>query len=68
MFEIIFFFLNTLTPLCLSRDKIKRQSSKNTILTPTKTLPTKYGHFPIDFQIILSTYKLDSQNKIKKGH
>ena len=29
-------------------------------------MPTKYGHFPIDFQIILSTYKLDSQNKIKK--
>ena len=37
-----FFWLkNTPTPLCLSRDKIKGQSSKNTTLTPTKTLPKK---------------------------
>ena len=53
--------------------KIKRQSGKNTTLTPTKILPKKQGHSPviiiiflnspINFQITLSTYKLDSQNK-----
>ena len=37
----IFLFENVLTPLCLSRDKTKGQFSKNTTLTPTKTLPTK---------------------------
>ena len=62
---------NALTPLCLSRDKIKGQSGKNSTLTPIKTLPKKQGHFPviiiiffenspINFQIDLSTYKLDS--------
>ena len=50
-------------PLCLSRDKTKGQSSKNTALTHTKTLPKKYAHSPVDFQITLSTYKLDYQNK-----
>ena len=32
----IFKFKNVLTPLCLSRDKTKGQSGKNTTLTPTK--------------------------------
>ena len=32
-------------------------------LNPTKTLPKKYDHSPVNFQIVLSTYKLDSQNK-----
>ena len=58
-----FQFKSAPTSLYLSRDKIKGQSDKNTILTLTKTLPKKQGHFPIDFQISLSTYKLDSQNK-----
>ena len=53
-----FFWLkNTLTPLCLCRDKTKGQFSKNITLALTKTLPKKYG------QITLFTYKLDSQNK-----
>jgi len=26
-------------------------------------LPKKLDHFPVNFQIILSTYKLNSQNK-----
>ena len=52
-------FKNALTPLCLSRDKTKGQFGKNTTLTPTKTLPKKYGHFLVNFQIVLSTYKLD---------
>ena len=47
----------------LCKDKTKREFGKNTTLTPTKTLPKKQNHSPIDFQIILSTYKLDSQNK-----
>ena len=58
-----FWFKNASTPLCLSRDKIKRQFGKNTILTSTKTLFKKQGHSFVDFQIILSTYKLDFQNK-----
>ena len=41
----------------------KEQSGKNTTLTPSKTLPKKQGNSFIDFQITLSTYKLDSQNK-----
>ena len=53
LFGILIFLLkNALTSLCLSRDKIKGQSSKNTTLTkgqsgknttltPTKTLPKK---------------------------
>ena len=45
--------------LCVCRDKNKGQSDKNTTLTSTKTLPEKYGHSPIDFQITLSIYKLD---------
>ena len=60
---LIFLFKNAHTPLCLSRNKIKEQFGKNTTLTPTKTLPKKYDHFLVDFQIALSTYKLDSQNK-----
>ena len=39
------------------------QSGKNTTLTPIKTLPKKYNHFSVNFQITLSTYKLDFQNK-----
>ena len=49
--------------LCLNRDKTKGQFSKNATLIPTKTLPKKYDHFPINFQIDLFTYKLDFQNK-----
>ena len=49
--------------LCLSRDKTKGQSGKNTTLTPIKTLPKKQGHSHVDFQIALSTYKLNFQNK-----
>ena len=41
----------------------KGQSGKNTTLTLTKTLPKKQGHSSIDFQVVLSTYKLDFQNK-----
>ena len=59
---LIFQFKNTPTSLCLSRDKTKRQPSKNATLTTTKTLPKKQG-FSLDFQISLFTYKLDSQNK-----
>ena len=68
-----FQFKNAPTPLCLSRDKTKGHSGKNTTLTPTKTLPKKYDYFLVIFQIALSTYKLyslkkntyklDSQNK-----
>ena len=58
-----FFFLNAFTSLCLSKDKTKGQFGKNTTLIPTKTLPKKWSHSPDDFQISLSTYKLDSQNK-----
>ena len=36
-----FLFKNASILLCLSRDKTKRQSSKNTTLTPTKILPKK---------------------------
>ena len=60
---LIFWFKNAPILLYLSRDKIKGQSGKNTTLTPTKTLPKKYGHSSVDFQITLSTYKLNSQNK-----
>ena len=59
----IFQFKNTLTPLYLCIDKIKEQSSKNAILTPTKTLSKKQDKFPVNFQIILSSYKLDYLNK-----
>ena len=58
-----FQFKNAPTPLCLSRDKTKRQSGKNATLTLTKTLPKKQGQFVVDFQITLSIYKLDYQNK-----
>ena len=58
-----FLFKNAHILLYLSRDKIKGQSGKNTTLSPTKILPKKYGHSQVDFQIVLSTYKLDSQNK-----
>ena len=33
------------------------------MLTPTKALPKKYSYSSINFQISLSTYKLDFQNK-----
>ena len=58
-----FFFLNAHISLCLSRDKTKGQFGKNTTLTPTKTLPKKYSHSFVDFQITLFTYILDFQNK-----
>ena len=38
---LIFKFKNAPTLLCLSRDKIKGQFSKNSTLTPTKILPKK---------------------------
>ena len=43
-----FFFLvqNSHIFLSLSGDKIKGQQSKNTSLTPTKTLPTKEDYSP----------------------
>ena len=58
-----FQFKNTPTLLCLCRDKIKKQFGKNTTLTLTKTLPKKQGPSPVNFQITLSIYKLDYQNK-----
>ena len=61
--SLFFWFKNVHTSLYLNRDKTKRQSGKNTTLTPTKILSKKYDNFPVDFQISLSTYKLDSQNK-----
>ena len=60
---LIFQFKNAHTLLCLSRDKTKGQFGKNATLTPTKTLPKKYDHSPINFQINLFTYKLDFHNK-----
>ena len=57
-----FWFKNAPTPLFLSKDKTKEQCGKYTTLIPTKTFPKKYGHFSVEFQIALSTYKLDSQN------
>ena len=62
---LFFWFKNAHTPLSLSRDKTKGQSSKNITLTPTKILPKKYDHSSVEFQIALFTYKLDSQNKNK---
>ena len=63
LFGIFIFWLkNVPTLLCLSKDKSKGQHGKNTTFTPTKTLPKKYGHSPVDFQFSFSTYKLDSQN------
>ena len=44
LFEFLIFFFgfkNAHTLLCLSRNKTKGQFVKNTILTPTKTLPKK---------------------------
>ena len=55
---LIFQLKNAPIPLCLSRDKTIRQSDKNAILTSTKILPKKYDNFLVNFQIILSTYKL----------
>ena len=60
---LIFQFKNVPTFLCLSRDKIKRHSGKNAIVTSTKTLPKKQDYSPIIFQITLSTYKLNSFKK-----
>ena len=41
-FPFFFFWVQKCpTPLYLSRDKTKGQAYKNTILTPTKTLPKK---------------------------
>ena len=45
-------FKNALIALCLSRDKTKGQSGKNTTLTPTKILPKKWGHSPVIIIII----------------
>ena len=61
--ESSFFLLKNAPTLPYVRDKTKRQSGKNTTLIPTKILPKKWGHSPIDFQIVLSIYKLNSQNK-----
>ena len=59
-----FFFVQKCSyTLYLSRNKTKRQFGKNSTLNPTKILPKKYGHSSVDFQIPLSFYKLDSQNK-----
>ena len=38
---IFFLFKNIPTFICLSKDKIKKQSGKNTTLTSTKILPKK---------------------------
>ena len=67
--DSLFFWLKNVvyTSLCLSRDKIKGQFDKNTILTTTKILLKKYDYFFVNFQIILSTYKLDSLSKKKKN-
>ena len=54
---------NVPTPLYLSKDKTKRQSGKNATLTSTKTLLKKLDHSLVNFQITLSIYKLDSQNR-----
>ena len=59
----LFWFKNTPTSLYLSRHKTKGQSGKNATLTPTKILPKKKDHSSVDFQIALSTYKLDTQEK-----
>ena len=41
-FFFFFFLFKTIpTSICLSRDKTKGQSGKNTTITPTKTLPKK---------------------------
>ena len=54
LFEILIFWVkNAPIPLCLSKDKIEKQSSKNTILTPTKTLPKKYIHSLVEFFFFL---------------
>ena len=45
----------------------KAQFSKNTTLTPTKTLPKKQDYTPVIFQIALSIYKLDSFFTKKKN-
>ena len=37
--SLLFWLKNVPTSICLSIDKTKGQSSKNTTLTPTKTLP-----------------------------
>ena len=63
MWSSFFWLKNVPTLLCLSRDKTKGQFGKNTTLTPTKTLPKKYSHPFVDFQITLFTYILDFQNK-----
>ena len=39
--SLFFWFKNAPTLLCLSRDKTKEKSGKNTILTPTKILSKK---------------------------
>ena len=62
----IFQFKNAHTPLCLSKNKTKGHFVKNVTLTPTKTLSKKQDYSPVNFQITLSTYKLDSFFKKKK--
>ena len=44
-----FQFKNAPTSLYLSRNKTKGQSGKNVTLTPTKTLPKKQDHSPVNF-------------------
>ena len=44
-------------------DKTKGHFGKNATLNPTRILPKKQDYSPVIFQIALSTYKLDSQNK-----
>ena len=47
-----FWFKNAQKFLYLNRDKTKGQSGKNTTLTPTKILPKKDGHSPVDFKFL----------------
>ena len=60
---LIFQFKNAPIPLCLCIEKTKGQFGKNVTLTSTKTLPKKQDKFPVNFQIVLSIYKLYCQNK-----
>ena len=57
--RITFFVQNTIISLSLSRDITKGQQSKNTSLTPTKTLPTKYDYSPTNPLIQKQTSRLN---------
>ena len=65
LFGILIFFNSKipLNPYVYAEIKLKDNSIKNTTLTPTKILPKKQDHSFVNFQIVLSTYKLDFQNK-----